>query len=41
MKAKQVAEGREMARRILADPDATEQEREWARTVISVEENLL
>jgi len=30
-----------MARQILADPHATEQEREWANTVISMEQNLL
>jgi hypothetical protein len=33
-KAKEIAEGREIARRVLEDPQASPQELEWAKTVI-------
>ena len=33
-KAREQAQGRELARTILADPDATENDREWARVLL-------
>jgi hypothetical protein len=33
-KAQEIAEGRKMARRVLEDPQASQQELEWAKTMI-------